>query len=113
MKVKDLCEKLGLTQLSGCTAESLENEIEGCYIGDLLSWVMGRASENDVWITVMGNINAIAVASLTGCACIVLSEDAVLDADAKAKSDALSIPVLSSSKPAYPLAVGVSELIGK
>jgi hypothetical protein len=41
-----------------------EKEITGGYTGDLLSWVMGRASCGNAWITIMSNINIIAVASL-------------------------------------------------
>ena len=32
-------------------------EIKGAYCGDLLSWVMGRAKEDDAFVTVMANIN--------------------------------------------------------
>ena len=41
-----------------------------------LSWVMARAQSGNVWITVMGNVNAIAVATLTDVSCIVLTENA-------------------------------------
>ena len=27
----------------------------GCYCGDLLSWVMGRAPADGVWLTIMSN----------------------------------------------------------
>ncbi|MBP3415712.1 MAG: hypothetical protein J6L81_11030 [Clostridia bacterium] len=109
MTVKELAEQLNLTELSGCTEDSMYAEVEGCYIGDLLSWVMGRANEGDAWITVMGNINAVAVASLTGCACIILAEDASLDDDARSKSDSLEIPILSSELPAYHLAAEICK----
>ena len=41
-----------------------EREINGVYIGDLLSWVMGRAEADNAWITIMSNNNILAVASL-------------------------------------------------
>ena len=44
-----------------------EREISGVYIGDLLSWVMGRAKADDAWITIMSNINIVAVDSLCVC----------------------------------------------
>lgn len=49
-----------------------EREVGGAYAGDLLSWVMGRASTDDVFITIMTNINVVAVASLADVACVVL-----------------------------------------
>ncbi|MBE6765376.1 MAG: hypothetical protein IJP10_02620 [Clostridia bacterium] len=109
MTVGELAEKLALTELSGCTEDSLCAEVCGCYIGDLLSWVMGRATEGDAWITVMGNINAVAVASLTGCACIILSEDAELDDDARSRSEDLEIPIFSSPRSSYRLAAEISN----
>ena len=39
MKVKELVEKLNLKVLSG--SDGLDREIEGCYVSDLLSDVMG------------------------------------------------------------------------
>ena len=41
MKVKELVEKLNLKVLSG--EKGLDREIDGCYISDLLSDVMGNA----------------------------------------------------------------------
>ena len=52
--------------------------ISGVYIGDLLSWVMGRANSGDAWLTIMSNMNIIAVASLADVACIILAEGVAL-----------------------------------
>ena len=108
MKVKELSEKLGLSVL---VEGDNEREVSGCYCGDLLSWVMSRIKENDVWLTVMGNINSIAVCVLSDCACIVLTENAPLDDDARLKAEAMSITVLQSEKGAYDLAVEISKLL--
>ena len=56
MTVQRLKEALSLKLLAG--EEGLSQEVSGCYIGDLLSWVMGRAKAGDAWLTVMGNISA-------------------------------------------------------
>ena len=108
MKVKDFAERLGLSVL---TEGDLEKECKGCYCGDLLSWVMSRAKENDIWLTVMGNVNAVAVAVLTDCACIVLTENSVLDEDARVIANMQGVTILQSDKNAYELSVLISELI--
>ena len=108
MKIKDLAEKLDLKVL---TRADEDREITGCYSGDLLSWVMSRAKEGDVWLTVMGNINAVAVAVLTDCACIVLTENASLDEQAKDKAELQGVCILQSEKNAYELSVEISKLI--
>lgn len=108
MKIKDLAEKLNLKVL---TPYDEDRDISGCYSGDLLSWVMSRAKEGDVWLTVMGNINAVAVAVLTDCACIVLTENASLDEQAKDKAELQGVCILQSEKNAYELSVEISKLI--
>lgn len=108
MTVKDLAEKL---QLKILTQGDMEKEVTGCYSGDLLSWVMSKAQEGDVWLTVMGNVNAVAVAVLTECACIVLTEKASLDEQAKQKAELQGVTFLQSEKNAYELSVEISKLI--
>ena len=84
MTVKEFAERLNLkVMIEG----EMDREITGCYIGDLLSWVMGRAPEDSAWLTVMGNINSIAVATLADVSCIVLVENAALDENAAQKAD--------------------------
>ena len=108
MTTKDIIEKLSLKVL---TEGDLTKEVTGCYSGDLLSWVMSRAKEGDIWLTVMGNINAVAVAVLSDCACIVLTENSPLDDAAKEKAVQQGITFLSSEKNAYELSVEISRLI--
>ena len=108
MKIKDLAEKLNLKVL---TPYDEEKNVTGCYSGDLLSWVMSRAKEGDVWLTVIGNVNAVAVAVLTECACIVLTENAALDEQAKIKAEMQGVCFLQSDKNAYELSVEISKII--
>ena len=108
MTVKDFIEKCDLKiHVEG----ELDREIKDCYIGDLLSWVMGRAPADSAWLTVMGNINSIAVATLADVSCIVLVESAALDAEAKAKAEMHDVTILSTEKNSYTLAVELSKLI--
>jgi predicted transcriptional regulator len=109
MTVQDLCDKLELKVLTD--DGGLDREVTDCYIGDLLSWVMGRAPEDSAWLTVMGNINSIAVASLADVSCIILVENAALDAEAEAKARMHGITILSTEENSYSLAVKISKLI--
>lgn len=108
MDVKELVEKLDLKVLCG---ENLEKKISGCYCGDLLSWVMSRAQEGDVWLTVMGNINSVGVAVLADVACIVLTENAALDADALNRAKQNDVIILQTEKNSYQMAAAISQLI--
>ena len=88
-----------------------EREINGAYIGDLLSWVMGKAQCDNVWITIMSNINVIAVASLSDVSCILLAENVTLDEEVLATAKQKGINILSTHLAAYEAAVKVSGMI--
>ena len=98
MTVKELSEQSGFAPL---TLPSPEREINGVYIGDLLSWVMGRASENNAWITIMSNTNVIAVATLTDVCCVILAEGVTPDADVLATATTKGINVIKADASAY------------
>ena len=108
MTVKDLMDKLDLNVL---VEDDLDREVTDCYIGDLLSWVMGRAPADSAWLTVMGNINSIAVATLADVSCIILVENAALDANAQQKAEMHGVNILTSAENSYSLAVKISGLI--
>ena len=88
-------------------------EIEGVYIGDLLSWVMGRAQQNDCWITIMSNINIIAVAALADTSCIILAEGVVPEQNVIDTANTKGINLLTTEKTAYEIAVMISELMAQ
>lgn len=99
----EFAKKHNLTILN--EGEGNSREFEGVYCCDLLSIVMGRAKANDAWITVMGNMNSVAVAVLSDVSCIILSEGLLLDAEAAAKARAQDVCVLASELPTFELAL--------
>ena len=108
MTISKLCSVLDAKVLS---LPDDTREIKGVYIGDLLSWVMGRAQCDNVWITIMSNINVIAVASLSDVSCVLLAEDVTLDDDVLATAKEKGINVLSTSLSAYDAAIKISGVI--
>ncbi len=107
MTVKELAEKLDLTTLSVTDGD---REVAGAYIGDLLSWVMGRAQSGNVWITIMSNINIVAVAALTDVACVVLAEDVTVDSTVLNTAQQKGINLLATKMTAYELAKQLAAL---
>lgn len=88
-----------------------DREISGVYIGDLLSWVMSHAKTDNAWITVMSNINVIAVASLVDVSCVIIADEDVLTEDVIAVAKEKNINILSTTSPIYETAVAISELL--
>ena len=78
-------------------------EITGWYAGDLLSWVMGRAESGNVWVTIMTNLNVVAVAQLTDVACVILAEGVEVEPAVLAKAEAQGINLYRSPMSTYEL----------
>ncbi|MFW5754319.1 MAG: DRTGG domain-containing protein [Marinilabiliaceae bacterium] len=102
MTVNDVVQKLGLTVYGG--EKGLERSVTGGYVSDLLSDVMGNASEGDVWITLQTHKNVMAVASLKEVAAVVLVKGLKPDADTLAQGNEEEIPVLGSELETFELA---------
>ena len=88
-----------------------DREIDGVYIGDLLSWVMGRAQMDNAWITIMTNVNVIAVASLADTSCVILAEGVDMPEDLIQTALSKDVNILRSSQPIYETAVQLAGLI--
>lgn len=102
-------------ELSGLFKPEVEaesREITSVYCADLLSWAMGRAPEGGAWCTVMGNVNAVAVASLADVATIILCEGATLDPDAAAKAKQQGVNIFSTPLPAFEAGLAVAKAAG-
>ncbi len=108
MTVAALTNALGLLPVAVSDAE---RRVTGGYAGDLLSWVMGRAEQNAAWITIMSNVNVVAVAQLTDVSCVILAEGVTLDPDAAAQAKSRGVNVLSSELPAFELCARVRALL--
>jgi hypothetical protein len=98
MTVKDLVSKHNFKELS---IPDANRTLRGCYIGDLLSWVMGNAQADDCWITIMSNVNIVAVAALVE-----------VDENIRQTAFDKGINILSTDKTAYEIALllGASSL---
>jgi len=99
-EIKELIEGKYLTENIG-----EELEVTSGFVGDLLSVVMGKAKEGCVWITIQGHINIVAVSSLVGMNCIIITENFKIDEATRIKSEEEGIPILSTRKSSYETAI--------
>ena len=89
--------------------DDLERDITVPFCCDLLSVAMGQAPSGSAWVTVMSNLNTLAVASLADVACIVLAEDAQTDENFLAKACEQGITVLATELPVFEAALAVYQ----
>lgn len=99
------------SQFNVLTMPEPERVINGAYVGDLLSWVMGKAQYDNIWITIMSNINVVAVASLSDVSCVLLAEDVTLDSEVLDTAKEKGINILSTPLAAYEAAITISGMI--
>lgn len=106
MKLKDI---LTLPECRVLAEGDPQRELSRVFCCDLLSIAMGKAPADGVWVTVMGNRNTLAVASLTDAACIVLAEGVSLDEGTLAKAEEEGIAVLSTDLPSFDIALEIYQ----
>ena len=108
MTVKQLAESLSLKVI--CMPDG-DREVTGGYAGDLLSWVMGRANSGDAWITIMSNVNIVAVATLADPSCIVLSEGVGIDAEVLEKAKSVGVNILGSDEDTFAICARIAAVL--
>lgn len=106
MKLKDI---LTLPECRVLAEGDPQRELSRVFCCDLLSIAMGKAPADGVWVTVMGNRNTLAVASLTDTACIVLAEGVSLDEGTLTKAEEEGIAVLSTDLPSFDIALEIYQ----
>lgn len=109
MTVKELVSALNLTVLSG--ENGLDREIDGCYVSDLLSDVMGNAEMNNIWITLQTHKNVMAIASLKELACVILVKGQSASEETLEQSNEEGIPFLSTNMQTFETAGKVYDLL--
>lgn len=109
MTVKELVEKVGFEIIN--QGDELAKEITKPFCCDLLSIAMSKLPAGGVWVTVMGNINTLAVATLTEASCVILAEGTRLDGPAQAKAQSEGVTVLSTPLPIFEAAVYVNQFL--
>ncbi len=109
MNGKQIAEALGLKQLG--TADGGDRSIAGVYSCDLLSLVMGKAPADCAWLTVMGNLNAVAVATLADIGCIILCHGVPMDEEGLKKANEQEVAVFQSDAPIFETAKAIDLLL--
>lgn len=86
---------------------NLNREITIPYCCDLLSIAMGKMPQGAAWVTVMANVNTLAVAALADAACVVLAEGSRLDEAAQIKAKEQGITVMYTGMPVFEAALKI------
>ena len=107
MTVDEMAQQLHLSCIAG--KGGLQKEVTGVYMGDLLSLAMAHAKEGNLWITVQGHINAIAVAVLVNMPAIILVQGIQASEEMLQKAEEEDIALLATTEGAYEVAKALSR----
>lgn len=112
MTVKEISEKFPFKVLN--TSDSADQRgIGSVYCCDLLSIAMSRMTEDAAWVTVMSNMNTLAVASLTDVSCVILAEGVAVEDNMLVKAKEQGIALFSTELPVFDAALMIGKAIGK
>lgn len=101
MKLAEIVRELGLEVVA---AVDLEREVTGGYVSDLLSNVMARAREGQLWVTLQGHQNIVAVAVLVELAGIIVAAGIEPDPETRQKAEAEGVNLFTSHLPVFEVA---------
>lgn len=103
MKLSELQSLIQAEAVSG-EEKTVENEVVGAYVSDLLSDVMGRAKEGEVWLTIQTHPNVVAVAVLLNLAAIIFTGGQEPEAQTLAKAAEEGVVLLKTPLSTYEVA---------
>jgi hypothetical protein len=106
--VSDVVTQLGLNVVTA--GVSLEGNVTGGYTSDLLSCVMAGAQTGNVWVTLQSHPNVVAVASLLGLSCVIVTEGSAVEARTIEKAEQEGIPMLTSATDSFAIVARLCEL---
>ncbi|HHZ20567.1 MAG TPA: serine kinase [Firmicutes bacterium] len=110
MKLSELVT--GIEAVAVCGEQGLaEKEVAGAYVSDLLSDVMGRAKEGEVWLTIQTHPNVVAVAVLLNLAAIIFTAGHEPEEQTKAKAEEEGIILLKTALSTYETAGRIYQLL--
>lgn len=108
MKVKQIVDALSLGVAAG--RDGLDEPVTGGYTADLLSCAMAGAEKGDVWITLQGHLNVVAVASLNDLAAVIVVEGKPVSPEALTKANEEGVVILTTGMPGYEVVGRLWEL---
>lgn len=87
--------------------------IENGYCCDMLSWAMAKLTTRDCWFTILSSMNVIAVASLSDCPVVVLTEGVLMETEVLQKASTEEICVLRTPLTTFQAAAALSTALAQ
>jgi predicted transcriptional regulator len=109
MTIENIINAFQLTIITG--SDFLQKPVKGAYVSDLLSDVMGRAKEGDVWVTMQTHKNIVAVASLKDISAVVIVNGGKPDEDTISAAAMEGVILLGAKDSAFKVSGEIYKLM--
>ncbi len=90
--------------------DKLDVQVTGGYASDLLSCVMAKARQGNIWVTLQSHVNIVAVAALLQLAGIIITEGMQPDTATLEKASDEGIPILTSPHTTFTIVSQLAQL---
>jgi predicted transcriptional regulator len=94
-------ELIKITDLEVVNVADAERKIEGCYVGDLLSFVVSRVKANNAFVTIMNNVTTIAVATYANVTCVIMTETENVSDEVTKRANEHNVNLLKTKRTSY------------
>ncbi len=108
MTLNEIVSELSLSVQAA--KDRLDVEVTGGYASDLLSCVMAKARQGNVWVTLQSHLNIVAVAALLQLAGVIVTEGMQPDAATLEKASAEGIPILTTPRTTFMIVSQLAQL---
>ncbi|MEN3186268.1 MAG: DRTGG domain-containing protein [Atribacterota bacterium] len=108
VRIRDIVKNLGAEVLVEGGME--HGAVRGGYCGDLLSDCIANAEEGSVWVTIQSHPNVVAVASLVGIPCIVVTNNQEVQEQTLEKAREQGITILKTPLSSFEAVSVLSQL---
>ena len=109
MKLSEVVEKLSLDVKT--VNVSLQKDVTGVYVSDLLSDVMANSNDGNIWVTLQTHLNIVAVAGLKNLAGIIIVNNRQPEKEITEKAESEKVAIMSTSLPAFEVAGKLYQML--
>jgi predicted transcriptional regulator len=109
VKLNQIIEQLNLKIRSG--TGSLDREVTGGYVSDLLSDVIANGKEGNLWITLQTHENIVAVAIMNKLAGVLIINDREPENETRERAEEEDVPILVTGQSSFEIAGRLFELL--
>jgi hypothetical protein len=111
LTIKQMINALNLQVFT--SEETINNNVTGAYVSDLLSDVMGNSKQGDVWITLQIHKNVVAIASLRDLPAVICVNAIIPESETIEAANKEGVALLGTKEKTFDISGKLYNLINR